>query len=183
MCVWTDMVSDGHSLRMNWPGFWRTSMKNELTWLLMDFDEEWTDLVSEGLRWRMNWPCCWWTSMKNELTRLLTDLDDELTDLVSEGLEWWMNWSVFWMASTKNELTWFLKDFACSGSSVASTELLMRMQTRMKFPQYGWTQIPWQATRNLQMTPIATHIILFVVSQQNILSQGVKRVFCAVKTR
>jgi len=31
--------------------------------------------------------------------------------------------------------TWFLGDLAESGSSAASTELLMRMQTRMKLPQ------------------------------------------------
>jgi len=40
-------------------------------------------------------------------------------------------------------------DLAESGSSAASTELLMRMQTRMKLPQYACEQNLKQIRRNL----------------------------------
>jgi len=54
--------------------------------------------------------------------------------------------------------TWFLGDWADSGSSAASTELLMRMQMRMKLPHHACEQNLKQSKRNLiTHTHIYTH--------------------------
>lgn len=62
---------------------------------------------------------------------------------------------------TAVSVTWFLDDLADSGSSAASTELLIRMQTRMKLPQYACEQNLKHNSRNLPHANTPTYAITY----------------------
>jgi len=55
-----------------------------------------------------------------------------------------------------NKPTLFLSEFELSGSSAANMAEDIMMQTRTMLPKYGWLQMKWQNTRNLQKEQFLT---------------------------